>query len=153
FTADGTGLFFHSRREGNWSIWRVNLDGSGLERITPKDVEAYTARAAAGGRWPVMAVERQGHRQIERLDLKTRQMAALTRDATDHWNPSVSPDGRYVVYQQTSPGFLAPNVEHWGAPPGTSLQVLRIAGAFPAFSPDGRQLALTAAGLAALDVM
>src|SRR5262249_1792489 len=45
------------------------------------------------------------------------------------------------------------NVERWGTPPGTSLTLLRIAGAFPAFSPDGKRMALTGAGFAQLDVM
>ena len=48
FSADGSALFVH-RREGGWGIWRVGLDGSAPERITPPDVEAYTPRASADG--------------------------------------------------------------------------------------------------------
>src|SRR5262249_22946789 len=52
-----------------------------------------------------------------------------------------------------SPGHTIPNVELWGTPPGTNLKLLRLAGAFPAFSPDGKRLALTGGGFGQLDVM
>ncbi len=107
FTADGAGLFFHSGREGNWGIWRVNLDGTGLERITPPDIEAYTPQASADARWLVAAVESGGHRQVELIDLATRKMSAVTTDPADHWNPSISSDGRHVVYHKATPGLTA----------------------------------------------
>src|SRR5262249_33097765 len=116
-------------------------------------VEAFTPRAAPDGKWLVAAVLRGKHRQIEKLDLGTGQLSALTSEPTDHWNPAVAPDGRSVVYHQVTPGFTTPNVERWGTPPGTGLTLLRLAGAFPAFSPDGKRLALTGGSFAQLDVM
>jgi Tol biopolymer transport system component len=153
FAADGRSLFFHSRREGGWGIWRVNLDGSHLERMTPPDVEAFTPRASADGKWLAAAVRRGAHRQIELMDLNTRQLTAVTKEATDHWNPSVSANGTRVVYHRTTPGLAVPHVELWGSPPGTNLKLLRLAGSFPAFAPDGKRLALVANGFARLDVM
>jgi Tol biopolymer transport system component len=153
FSADGESLFFHSRREGTWGIWRVRLDGSGLERITPPGVEAFTPRAAADGKWLVAAVKRGKHRQIERIDLNSRESTALTREATDHWNPSITPDGQTIVYHKAAPGFVAPHVELWGTPPGMATQLLRLAGAFPAFSPDGKRVALTGGNFGQVDVM
>jgi Tol biopolymer transport system component len=153
FAADGQGLYFHSHRQDTWGVWRVNVDGSGLERITPADVECYTPRASADGKWLVAAVLRGRHRQIELIDLATRKLTALTDEATDHWNPSISPDGRQVVYHRASPGFAVPNVELWGTPPGTGLKLLRLSGSFPAFAPDGKRLALVGGGFAELDVM
>jgi Tol biopolymer transport system component len=152
FAANGQALFFHSLREGNWGIWRVNLDGSHLERITSPDVEAFTPRASLDGRWLVLAVNRGSHRQIELMDLSARNITALTNEATDHWNPSISADGAEVVYHKTTSGAIRPDVERWGAPPGTGLKLLRLAGSFPAFSPDGKHLALVG-DLAQLDTM
>ncbi|HXX92858.1 MAG TPA: PVC-type heme-binding CxxCH protein, partial [Planctomycetota bacterium] len=45
FAAGSRRIYFHSRRDGAWGIWRVNADGSGLVRITPREVEAWTPRA------------------------------------------------------------------------------------------------------------
>jgi Tol biopolymer transport system component len=153
FSGDGRSLFFHRRKGDKWSICRVNLDGSGLEQITATDTEAFTPRVSADGKWLVAAVLRGGHRQIELIDLATRKRTALTDEATDHWNPSISSDGQHVVYHKRTPGLTIPNVELWGAPPGTGLKMLRLAGAFPAFAPDGKRLALTGGSFAALDVM
>jgi Tol biopolymer transport system component len=153
FAADGESLYFHSGRQGKWGIWHVRLDGSGLERVTPPEIEAYTPRAAADGKALVVVVKRGNHRQIELLDLASRKLTAVTREPTDHWNPSLAPDGRSVVYHRTAPDFAVPNVERWSAPPGTGLQLVRLAGAFPAFAPDGKRVALTGGGFASLDVM
>jgi Tol biopolymer transport system component len=153
FAADGRSLFFHSKREGKWGIWRVNLDGSGLERITPPDVDSYTPSASADGKRLVAAVGRGGHRQIVAIDLASRSLTDLTEAAADHWNPTISPDGRSVAYHLATPDSSTPNVEIWGVPPDTSLRLLRVAGAFPAFSPDGRRVALTGGSFARLDVM
>lgn len=152
FAADGKSLFFHSRRQGKWGVWRVNLDGSNLVRITPAEVEAFTPRASLDGKRLVLVCLRGKNRQIEMLDLHTGKLTPLTRDAGDHWNPSISRDGGQVVYHRATPGLKIPNVELWGTPPGTAIKMLRLAGAFPAFSPDGKRLALVG-DLARLDMM
>src|SRR5262249_16298433 len=105
FSADGRALYFHSKRQDGWGVWRVQRDGSALERLTPQGVEAFTPRTSADGRWLVLAVRRGRHQQIERLDLATRQLTAVTNDPTDHWNPSVSADGTQVLYHCTATNF------------------------------------------------
>ena len=104
------------------------------------------------GKWLVLARRRGEHRQIELMDLGTGKLTPLTTEATDHWNPAISADGRQVVFHKATPGLAVPNVEQWGAPPGTDLRLLRLEGAFPSFSPDGRRLALVG-DLARLDLM
>lgn len=153
FTSDGRALFFHSKREGKWGVWRVDLDGSNLERITPPDVDVYTPAASADGKFLVAVASRGDRRQIVRIDLDTRDLTDLTDEKTDHWNPSIAPDGQSLVYHRAAPDAPTPNVETWSAPPGASLRLLRLAGAFPAFSPDGKRVALTGKGFGRLDVM
>jgi Tol biopolymer transport system component len=153
FAADGRSLFFHSKRAGKWGSWRVDIDGSGLKRVTPPEIDAYTPSASADGKRIAVAVARGGHRQIAVIELASGSMTDLTDAAIDHWNPTIAPDGLSVAYHTASSDVVVPNVEPWGAPPGTALRVLRLAGAFPAFSPEGRRLALTGGRMAQLDVM
>ncbi|MGO9019636.1 MAG: hypothetical protein ACLQVJ_14930 [Syntrophobacteraceae bacterium] len=153
FEADGRSIFFHSPREGKWGIWRIGLDGSGWERITSPDIDAYTPQASLDGKWLAVVVQLGEHRQIGLVDLKTRKLVVLTDDATDHWNPSISSDGARIAYHKITPGFIPPNVEIWGAPPSIEARLLRLNGAFPAFSSDGRQAAFVGGELARLDLM
>jgi Tol biopolymer transport system component len=152
FAADGGSLFFHRKTGDNWGIWRVMLDGSGPQRVTPEEAEAFTPRTSPDGKWLVVAVERGGHRQIERFELATKLFTPVTSEPVDHWNPSISADGQ-VLYHRAAAEYLVPNAELWGSPPGHAFAMLRIAGAFPAISPDGRRVALTAGNFARLDVM
>jgi Tol biopolymer transport system component len=82
----------------------------------------------ADGKQLLAAVRRGEHRQIELLDLTTRKLTGLTKETTDHWNPSVSPDGAQVVYHKATAGLKVPNVVV-GGPAGDCLP-LRLAGAF-----------------------
>jgi TolB protein len=142
FAGKGDWLYFH-KHEGRWGVWRVRLDGSGLKRLTPPNLDVCTPSGSASPDRLAVAVFRSHGRQIELLDLATGKLSAVTREATDHWNPSLSPDGGRVYYHKVAPVAAGPRVEVWGKPPGTGLRLLRIVdGMFPAFSPDGKRIAL-----------
>jgi putative membrane-bound dehydrogenase-like protein len=140
FAAGSRTIYFHSRRDGAWGIWKVNADGSGLTRITPKDVEAWTPRANRSNLMVVATRREGGSRQIELIDLDTRKMTPLTAGGQDHWNPSLSPDGRWVVYHQDRSVPL-PAVDVRESPAGP-VRLVRVAGSSPTLSPDGRRIAL-----------
>lgn len=143
FAGNGEWLYFHRRHEGHWGIWQVRLDGSGLQRLTPADLDVCTpSGSAAPGRLAVAVLRKTG-RQIELLDVAAGTLTAVTEEPTDHWNPSLSADGEKVFYHKATPGPVGPRVELWGTPPDTELQLLRIVdGMFPSFSPDGKRLAI-----------
>jgi Tol biopolymer transport system component len=151
FIEDGAAIAFHSRREKNrWDVWRVGLDGSGLNRLVEN---ASMPRATPDGRKLAVVVQGKANKQIAVLDVASGSLEEVTSDATDHWNPTITPDGRSIVYHKQTPGKTTPNVELWGAPSATRLNMLRLAGAFPAFSPDRKRLALTGGSFARIDVM
>jgi Tol biopolymer transport system component len=153
FTRGGHGLVFHARRDGRWAVWIVGLDGSDPARFSPEDHETFTPSTSADGRWLVGMILRDGRRQIARVDLVTGNWSILTEGDTDHWNPTISPDGRTIAYHRRSMDAPAPDVEAWAAPPGTGLRLLRLSGSFPAFSPDGGRLAFVGDGFSTLEVM
>ena len=131
FSADGGSLFFHSKRGGKWGVWRIGIDGSGLERITPSDIEAFTPSTSRDGKSVAVAVRRDGNRQIALINLVTRSLTDLTDAKTDHWNPALAPDGRSVVYHKVAPETRALNVETWGRAVGYSDPDVPPGGSFP----------------------
>lgn len=151
FIDGGSAIAFHSRREKDrWDVWRVGLDGAGLERLAEN---ASMPRATPDGKQLAVVVHAGPNQQIAMLDVASGAIETLTDAKTDHWNPTPSPDGGAVVYHKRTPGRTTPNVELWGAPDDTRLNMLRLAGSFPAFSPDRQRLALTGGSFARIDVM
>jgi putative membrane-bound dehydrogenase-like protein len=152
FAAGSRTIYFHSKRDGSWGIWKVNADGSSLSRITPKEVEVFTPRATRSNLMVVATKRREGPREIEIVDLDTREMKALLHDRSDHFQPCLSPDGRYVAYHRSVPEAPVPNVERRGtAAPGLTL--LRVEGWSPALSPDGQRLAVLGKDLKQIDLV
>ncbi len=142
FAGDGEWLYFHKQDQAGWGIWRVRLDGSDMKRLTPPHLHVCTPSGSAAPDRLAVAVFRGNGRQIELFDLATGKFTAVTKEATDHWNPSLSPDGERVYYHKITPLQTGRRVEVWRAPPGTELRMLRIVdGMFPAFSPDGKRIA------------
>ena len=151
FVDEGKAIAFHRRGEKNrWGIWRVNIDGSQLRQLAS---DASMPRAASDGRKLAVVVHGGRHKQVGILDVDTAKLDMVTTDRTDHWNPAITADGTRVVYHKVAPRAAVRNVELWGRPPDTGLNLLRVAGAFPAFSPDGRRLALTGGSFGRIDVM
>ncbi len=153
FGPDGETLYFHSRRQNQWSVWQIQLDGSNLLRVTPAGVNAYTPRASSDGHHLVLTVDRGNHRQVAIVNSDNRELRDVTSEPIDHWNPTISADGRFVVYHRRTESYAPAEVETWSAPPGTSLRLLRVTGSFPALSPDGSQVALVGSGFGSLDLM
>ena len=143
FTGKSDVVYFHKRHEGRWGVFEVRLDGKGEKRVSPADLDVVTPAGSVAADRLAVAVLRKHGRQIELLDLATGKLSPVTDEPGDHWNPSLAPDGQTVYYHKAAPLPPGPRVETWGTPPGTDLKMLRIVdGMFPAFSPDGKRIAI-----------
>ncbi len=151
FVDEGRAIAFHRQRDGDgWDVWRINTDESELKRLVEN---ASMPRATADGSKIALVVHSGSDQQIAVFDVERGTLEEITVDQTDHWNPTISPDGMTIVYHKRTPGQTTPNTEAWGRPPDTRLNLVRLAGAFPAFAPDEKRLALTDLSFAAIDVM
>jgi Tol biopolymer transport system component len=91
FSADGRSLFFHGERQGRWGVWRIGLDGSGLERITPP-MSTPSPSASGDGTRLTVAASRSDHRQIGLVHLSRRELTVLTDEpAAPPGNPGAAP--------------------------------------------------------------
>ncbi|KAK7273911.1 hypothetical protein RIF29_14978 [Crotalaria pallida] len=147
-------VFFHRIAEdGWWSIFRVDLPDPNLSksteppvRVTPPGLHCFTPAAMHDGKSIAVATRRKGNnfRHIEIFNLESETFIPVTNSINPnlhHYNPFVSPDSRYVGFhrfrgesaqgESTYP-HLDPILS-----PVQDLQLLRLNGAFPTFSPDG----------------
>lgn len=135
---------------GNRDIYRVALDGRGLERLTTHPAEDYDP-TVAGGRI-VFVSERDGNPELYSRPLTGGSETRLTRTSAAEKHPVLSPDGKRLAFVRGAPLtrlFVAdPDAGNPTRPDPTHGHdgTLEVA---PAWSPDGRTLAFvsTAAGL------
>ena len=159
---DGVGQVLHSviafssRRDGNYEIYTMKLDGSGLTRLTDNlRVDAEPDRSPDGRRIVFVStpdgVIEDGVLLHAGLYVMNADGSGVTRiyfDETFHdvWptGPRWSPDGSRIVF--TSGRYLQQNTLYTVKPDGTGLSALTPAlstHAHPDWSPDGTRIAFT----------
>lgn len=134
---DGRTLAFRSNRSGQRQIWTVNLDGSGLRRLT--DLEAVnldSPRWSPDGKRIVFTAGRDDQRRAYVVELGSGTLRELADPGGSRMRASWSPDGRWIYFTSSRTGRL----EIWKAPwegGGAPMQLTRGGGveAFP--SADG----------------
>ena len=135
---DGTKIAFSSTRDGNYEIYLINVDGTGVVRLTndpggdimpawsPTGTQLVYVRIATGS----------GAQQIIRMNADGSSPTPLTTPGSGG-DPAWSPDGTRIVYG--SAGAL------WIMNANGSNQALLfddlISADQPAWSPDGSQIA------------
>jgi TolB protein len=98
-SVDGQWVVFTSERHGSADIFRVRVNGMGLERLT--DDPAFDDQAALspdGGSVAFVSSRGGGSTDIYLLDLKTRNVRNLTNSPGGDFRPSWSPDGRRIAF-------------------------------------------------------
>ncbi len=93
-TADEKQLVFAAERDGKYNLWRIDIDGSNLTRITNGDGEFYP-QCTLDGRW-IIYQSGGNHPMLWKMPIGGGEPTQITK--TKAQRPSISPDGKFVAY-------------------------------------------------------
>jgi TolB protein len=139
WSRDGTQIVFMSNRAGgkNFDIYRMNKDGSNVERLTTSGSNWFPEYSPDGSQL-ALHVERD----IYIMSLATKGLRRITYEPTNGMHPSWSPDGRRLAFMSWRNGR---SEIFTSAVDGSDAQVLVTMptgdAIDPRWSPDGNYIA------------
>ncbi len=150
----GDVVFFTSNRDGNFDLYAVNADGTGLRQLTKTQAPVQNLAPAVSPDGTTVVFTRSGGGPLGMtglylLNLKTGVVSGLTWTFQGHsdFDPAWSPDGTRIAFASDRMGsndiWMVSAVPTAGN--GTTLVRLtssKYSEVHPAFSPDGGRLAL-----------
>lgn len=101
WSADGSTIYFESSRDGNWELYAMNADGSGVRRITDSPTVDMTAAVSPDG--TTVAYQSTDETDYDSFDVwlvgsDGSEPRPLITDELLQGRPVWSPDGRQLLY-------------------------------------------------------
>jgi DNA-binding winged helix-turn-helix (wHTH) protein/Tol biopolymer transport system component len=135
WTPDGR-LIYTSTASGNKNLWIMQPDGTQQRQLTNDPVVDTQPAVTADNRYIVFHSNRTGAAQIWRMELDGSNPLPLTH-GTANVNPSLTPDGKWVLFNTPDNWHLWKVSIDGGEP----VRLTDFIAARPAVSPDGKTIA------------
>lgn len=136
-------ILFASDRSGNFDIYRILPDGSGLTRLTDDPGDESSPSWSPDHDFIVFTSDRSGDADLYKMEAGGGSWTQLTSDPADDVHPVWSPDGSRIAFVSDRDGdweIFVINAD------GTELRQVTSNEAwddFPAWSPDSARLVYT----------
>lgn len=134
-------LAFQSDRGGNWDIYIIHADGSGLKRLTRDSASDVNPAWSPDGRTIAFSSTRTGKGDIYLMLADGGNVRQLTSHPAYEGAPRFSPGGRFVVFEGERDGraeIYRVEVESGEVERLTDSMSRKLG---PAYSPDGSTIA------------
>ena len=148
FSPDGSQVAFRSNRSGDYEIYRINVDGSNILRLTTSaGTDEYPVYSPDGAKIAFVS-DRDGNQEIYTINaVDGSNPLRLTNNTVQDREPTFSPDGSKIAFSR-SPGSNNQGpfaLFTMNAANGTNAtQITSPTGTFsdftPSYSPDGSKL-------------
>jgi Tol biopolymer transport system component len=102
FSADGTKVVFESTRDGKYTIYSINVDGTGLRKLTNSQQDDAQPEWSPDGRMITFTRETGGVHKTFVIDTDGRNPRQISTGPRNDAAPSFSRDGKYVAWAATS---------------------------------------------------
>lgn len=99
---DGRALAMSVWKDGRRDLWLYDLDGKPLRRLTADSATDRDPEWSADGKWLFFVSDRTGIANVYAIEVATERLVQWTNVRTTAAAPTVSPDGRWLVYEQYS---------------------------------------------------
>ncbi|MDX1646954.1 MAG: amidohydrolase family protein [Longimicrobiales bacterium] len=139
WSPDGERLVFQAYWAGDYDVWTVGPDGTGLEQLTRGPFDDREPTWSPDGARVAFSSDRSGSYDIWELTLASGRLRRLTDDPGNEYTPAYGPEGRRVAYAADGDRSGV-----WVERGGDDLQVSDAGGGdayAPSWSPDGETLA------------
>lgn len=98
WSSDDNQILFYSDRNGNWDIFGVNSDGTGLRQVTSSSFNEREPKWHPRDNSFAFSSDSLGISRLFLRDFDSGKITMLTHSPGDHTSPSWSPDGSYLAY-------------------------------------------------------
>ncbi len=130
--------------QGHHEIFRSNVDGSNIVRLTNSTAWNNAWAWAPDGQSLILASDRDGEWELYRMSAKGEQdgITRLTTNAAQDGWPSFTPDGKRVVFASDRNGGVSQiYIMDADGKNQRQLNVSKSYDTFPSVSPDGKRIA------------
>ena len=105
WSPDGKQIAFGSSRDGGWDIYVVNVDGSGLRRLTSHGARDDSPAWSPDGSRIAFTSDRDGDFEIHVMNADGSDVHRVTDHPAEDGDPSWSPDGSMITFTSNRDGL------------------------------------------------